>query len=186
MGKPQPKPAGAVPPSTEPPERTGAAGSGSATGFVGTLAQDALDAAEGGNPSGETRAGRLNLPMAREIRPRPLTPADIPGPSKAATEEVEPPERGVGRGMAVMLLLSLAVAMVVVGGWAAGALVYMMRVTPAGPSEVRYPYVSWSYDAGPGGGYSPAARTAAWTLLSCLPVAGVLIGIAAKASRKKE
>ena len=182
MGKPQPKAAGpASQPVGEAPGRPTA--SGSATGFVGTLAQDALDAAEGKNASGETRMGRPNLPMAREIKPQPKSPGVVqPAPSKAS--EGKPASTGE-MGIAGGLMLLLAGVPAVIGGWAAGALWYMARVTPAAPSQVQYPFVSWNYDAGPGGGYTAVTRTIAWTLLICLPVAVMLVVIAMRAGRKK-
>lgn len=185
MGKPQPKPAGAAPPPDEVRGRPGG-GSGSATGFVGTLAQDALDAAEGKNPSGETRSGRLNLPMAREIKPQPKAPAGIAAPAAPKAGDGKKVEDG-GRGMGVGggLMLVLAGLLVVIGAWAAGALWYMAQVTPGAPSQVWYPFVRWNYDAGPTGGYAAETRRMAWTLLMCLPVAGMLVGIAMKAGRKK-
>lgn len=191
MGKPQPKPVGAVPQSSSPPlpEHTMAVGSGSATGFVGTLARDALAAGELPGPPAAEQAGpersvRMHLPMAREIRPmRPAhPPAPAAPPPRAADSSARPP---ASSRIGAALMAVFAVVLAAIGFWAAGALIYMARIRPMSPADVHYPLLSWTYDLGAVGDYTAATRMVAWTMLICLPVAAVMLVLAIRIGRKK-
>ncbi len=194
MGKPQPKPAGSPSGPASDSAADLSAGSGSATGFARTLAHDSFGA--GGilapaSPDPADPPSRL-IPMAREITPpaEPL-PAVLPGSILAPTHDFPlstsgAPAPAPPASRVVIALMSLfSLLLIAIGAWAAGALIYMARSTPFGPSDVHYPLLSWTYDAGPAGDFTAATRTMAWTMLLCLPVAAVILAITIKIARRK-
>jgi hypothetical protein len=167
--QPQPRNGG------EPPEPEALPGSGSATGFVSMLAKRQFDIdALAATPSDEA-ARRERLHMAREI---------TPGGGQPATDESETTTPGPGAdtprwyAIAVPISRVLALLLLVIGAWAVGALIYMHQVSPLAAKDVHYPLIAWRFDVGPLGGYTPASRFMAWTMLLCLPVAALLLVMA--------
>jgi hypothetical protein len=74
--------------------------------------------------------------------------------------------------------LTTAALLMGIGGWAVGAMIYMARVDPIAPEDVRYPLLRWSDEVGTSGGYSPESRLMAMTMLACIPLALVMIVLA--------
>jgi hypothetical protein len=154
-----------------PPEPESLPGSGSATGFVSMLAKRQFDADALAATPGDEAARRERLHMAREVFPKsPNNPGNSPGI----------PETPLPRWYAIASPLSLVLAAVllVIGIWAVGAIIYMHQVAPLAAKDVHYPLLAWRFDLGPMGGYTAASRFMAWTMLLCLPVAGMLLVMA--------
>src|SRR4051812_14546115 len=124
LAKPQPKPLG-MPVADEP-------GSGSATGFVSTLAaKRTFDSSD--TLSELARRSKEQLQMAREIPP---ARAKVVAPRRVAVP--------TWYRVALPVSLILAVMLVGIGVWAVGALVYMKQVMPIAARDVHYPLIVWS------------------------------------------
>lgn len=81
--------------------------------------------------------------------------------------------------IAVPVLFGLGGILMVIGGWAIGAVVYMNRVTPQVAEDINYPLLRFSTDV-PGsdiGGYDPQSRMVAMAMLACIPVALLMGGM---------
>jgi hypothetical protein len=74
-------------------------------------------------------------------------------------------------------MLGLGGVLLVIGLWAAGALVYMGVTRPESAEAVHYPLVRWSLDVGDMGGYTNGSRVMAWSMLACLPVGLAFVGM---------
>jgi hypothetical protein len=74
----------------------------------------------------------------------------------------------------VPLLFALGGVLMVIGLWAAGAMMYMRTVTPTAAEDVKYPLLQWSDEAGSAGGYSHESQVMAMTMLACIPLAMVM------------
>ena len=155
---PKPHPIPAARPT--PPEP--AAGSGSATGFVSMLARQQFPE----SLESVARRSKDQLRMAREIQPVPSPDA----PAAPTTGRVPH-----WYGPAAAAAATLAAVLTLIGIWAVGALIYMHQVSPLSARQVRYPFVRWSLDAGPMGGYTPTSRMMAGAMLLCIPVAALLV-----------
>jgi hypothetical protein len=79
--------------------------------------------------------------------------------------------------VAAPLLFVLGGILMVIGLWAVGAMLYMNRITPMGPEDVKYPLLRWSDDVGTSGGYAPESRTMALAMLVCIPLAMLMAGM---------
>jgi hypothetical protein len=157
LAKPQPKPQ----PKPALPEP--GVGSGSATGFVSMLAHRQFEAPA--SLEAAARRSRDQLRMAREVQPKPPQP---PAPPKITVPRWYP--------AAAFGAITLAALLTVIGAWAIGALAYMHRATPIlAARDVHYPLITWSLDIGTMGGYTPASRMMAWSMLACLPIAVLLL-----------
>jgi len=167
---PQPKPQhGGVPVDSED-----SVGSGSATGFVSMLAKRQFDADALAATPGDEAARRDRLHMAREVTPPAAEPA-------APAEPVATPVPAAVPGwykVALPVALILAALLLGIGVWAIGALIYMHNVVPMVPRDVHYPLIAWRLNVGPMGGYTAASRVMAWAMLSCVPVAVLLVVMA--------
>jgi hypothetical protein len=73
-----------------------------------------------------------------------------------------------------LLLITIAL-LLAIGGWALGAVVYMHKVDPIAPEDVRYPLLRWSDDVGTSGGYSTDSRIIPVAMLGALPLAFLLL-----------
>jgi hypothetical protein len=137
-----------------------------------------------GNPSSKSR---YPLQMAREIHNTPTTPP-VPGGAKEQAAAVAAPRRPgpkqtarpISRGYRIVLpvLVLTTLALLLIGLWAAGALLYMANVTPTEPAEARYPLIHWSFDEGEAGGFTRTSRLMAMSMLAALPVS-LILGITA-------
>jgi hypothetical protein len=182
--KPQPKPQH----GTRPPDPETAAGSGSATGFVGMLAKRQFDADVLSATFADEAARRQRLHMAREITPPntsstpsatpsgtpsiPPAPTSDPLPVPAATSTPSP--LSLWPRLTPPLSIVLAILLLIIGIWAIGALFYMSFDTPTHPRDVHYPLISWRL----GAGYTRPSRIMAWAMLFCLPLSALLILLA--------
>lgn len=159
------------------------------SGFVSMLAKGQLGSGDShapshttGNPSSKSR---YPLQMAREIHSPPVPggakeqAAAVAAPRRqGAKSAAKPPSSSRGYRVVLPVLVLTALTLLLIGLWAAGALVYMASVTPTEPSEARYPLIHWSFDEGDAGGYTRTSRLMALSMLPALPIALVL-GIAA-------
>ena len=181
LARPQPK-AFDAPPAPLPELSLG---SGSATGFVGTLARpgpgDSRSGTKVGDSAGTVSGSAELIQMAREINlPRPASPiAHLEPPRPAAAP-------GGYRVLAVLMML-LGVVLLGIGGWAAGAVIYMHNVTPMSPREIAYPLLAWNSDLQVTGAYARVSVIMAWAMLACLPVGVLLLaaGFRLRAPRRR-
>ena len=178
LARPQPKAVGEPLPPV--PEHSG--GSGSATGFVGTLGKRPGEPLPGDSMAGTPGVKPANtLRMAREVRPkRALSPLEQIAKDAAKDEEADLPEEilppAPQRSAAMpYLMMGLAAVLLVIGAWAVGALMYMHNSQPISPRDVTYPFLTWHIDPRTGGAYTSASVAMAWSMLVCLPVATLLM-----------
>jgi hypothetical protein len=144
----------------------------SASGFVGMLAKgqgsgDTHIAMPASSPNASSRS-RYALKMAREIPPP--APASTPAERLTVPARRGPAGRPANRRLLARIIAALAVMLLLIGLWAAGALVYMATVHPIASEDVHYPLIRWSLDVGNMGGYTSASRLMGWSMLLGLPV----------------
>jgi hypothetical protein len=178
MARPQPKHVGEpLPPS---PEASG--GSGSATGFVGTLGKPPGTPQPGDSVAGTPGLKSKNtLGMAREVPNRSLSQLAQAARDAATENEAKPfepagpPSASATAGVMPYLMMGLALILLIIGSWAVGALMYMKISQPMSPRDVNYPFLVWHIDLHTSGSYTPATYAMAWSMLLCLPVATLLL-----------
>jgi hypothetical protein len=185
--KPQPK---ANPGSPPHPTQDMGPLSG-ASGFVGMLAKGQLEDKDGSRvlpPVAESsRRAKYKLPMAKEIAPPGQNAGNTANEAADAEQPVEPASQSDQRAQqnvprwykpALPMLFVLAVVLAIIGVWAVGAIAYMQNTTPLASTDVHYPLIRWSLDAGDRGNYTESSRLIAWVMLICLPVSAVFLALA--------
>jgi len=144
----------------------------SASGFVGMLAKQGEP--EGGLsavPPVKRASTRDEIRMAREIQPGEM-PVAMPIAAPAARGAKRAAQVPGWYHIAVPVMFTLGSLLILIGLWAAGALIYMALKTPASPADVGYPWISWEMDPDTeAGAFSQGSKIMAMSMLICLPVA---------------
>jgi hypothetical protein len=100
--------------------------------------------------------------------------------AKTVRRAIEPPAARVPRWyrVAAPLMFASGGALIIIGLWAAGAMIYMRTTTPTTPDfQSQYPLIRWSADVGENGGYTDDSKMMAAAMLACIPVAGLMGGM---------
>ncbi|MGN6369441.1 MAG: hypothetical protein ACTHN5_14375 [Phycisphaerae bacterium] len=109
--------------------------------------------------------------LARE---RAVQAPAAPAPVRAAGVRSTAALPGWTRFAAPLLLITI-VALLSIGGWAVGAEIYMHKVDPIAPEDIRYPLLHWSDDVGTSGGYSMDSQLVPLAMLGAFPLAILLL-----------
>ena len=118
-------------------------------------------------------------PVSRQAEPTEEIGFATPAP-RIVRRAIQPTAARVPKWyrVAVPIMFSIGSLLMIIGLWAAGAMIYMRTTTPTAPDfVVQYPLIRWDENAGESGGYSDDSKMMAVAMLACIPVAGLMGGM---------